>query len=280
MRRVVSVVIPTRDRLDLLQEAIGSVLSQGDVEWECIVVDDAGRDAVPPHPDPRVRVVRNPSPRGPGGARNTGIAQARGEYIVFLDDDDRLADGALRALLRHARHGVITFGQWAVLGSETVDTPHDISGYRRGSLIDDPPPLWTGIYPRATCEEFDESFRTGEDVEFLFRMSHTHRLQSIPELCYRYRKHAGDRVGIRPRTRLDNRLRLIEKHQAWYARHPSQHAHQLARAASAAFIANEYGASLRLAAASMRRRPNVLALKLLAKSLGARARSGWSPRKP
>ncbi len=89
---VVSVVLPTRDRLDLLRRAVGSALGQADVEVEVIVVDDGSTDGtqawLAAQEDPRLRVELSPSPHGVARARNLGIEAARGEWVAFLDDDD------------------------------------------------------------------------------------------------------------------------------------------------------------------------------------------------
>jgi hypothetical protein len=89
----VAVVVPTRDRPELVRRAVASVLGQtyeGDVE--CIVVAD---QCAPPSglPEPvggnrTVRVVRNVRRAGPAGARNTGILGSSAELVGFLDDDD------------------------------------------------------------------------------------------------------------------------------------------------------------------------------------------------
>lgn len=88
----VSVVIPTRDRPDCLAEAVASVLAQSRPVFEVIVVDDASRDPEAIRAalgnDPRVRLLRNERSMGGGGTRNLGIANAEGDLIGFLDDDD------------------------------------------------------------------------------------------------------------------------------------------------------------------------------------------------
>ena len=97
----VSVIITTYNRADLLPRAVNSVLAQTYVDYELIIVDDASSDdtrqVISDFADPRVRPLRNERNKGLVSSRNTGIANARGEYIAFLDDDDeyvptRLAD--------------------------------------------------------------------------------------------------------------------------------------------------------------------------------------------
>lgn len=89
-----SIVIPTRNRADLIRFALESASAQSYDPIEIIVVDDAGADdteAVVTRAsvvDPRIGYVRNEFSRGCGGARNRGVDEARGEFLSFLDSDD------------------------------------------------------------------------------------------------------------------------------------------------------------------------------------------------
>ena len=100
----VSVIIPTFHRERQLLEAIGSVLSQQAVTLEVIVVDDSAegsaRSAVASVRDSRVQYSLRTEPSGgrPARVRNDGAKMARGRYVYFLDDDDRLEPGALAAM--------------------------------------------------------------------------------------------------------------------------------------------------------------------------------------
>lgn len=97
----VTVVIPTYNRLDLIRETIESVRAQ-DGSWELIVVDDASTDGtrawVEGLGDPRVRGIWRTERGERAVARNEGAAEARGRFLLFLDNDDLLAPGALARL--------------------------------------------------------------------------------------------------------------------------------------------------------------------------------------
>src|ERR671916_3003782 len=96
----VSVVIPCYNQAHFLGEAIESVLSQTYEEFELIVVDDGSKDDTEElassyaAEDARVRLIRQQN-RGLAGARNRGLSESSGEYVVFLDSDDRLLEEAL-----------------------------------------------------------------------------------------------------------------------------------------------------------------------------------------
>ena len=100
-----SIVVPVYNRAKLVQRALRSCFAQtGD--FEVIVVDDGSADgsvaAVKAISDPRLTLIVHEQNRGVGPARNTGVAAARGEWIVCLDSDDELLPGAIEAMDKRA----------------------------------------------------------------------------------------------------------------------------------------------------------------------------------
>lgn len=89
---VVSAVIPTYNREKTIKRSIDSVLKQTYKDIEVIVVDDCStdntEDVVKSIKDPRVRYIPHESNKGVSCARNTGIKNAKGKFIAFLDSDD------------------------------------------------------------------------------------------------------------------------------------------------------------------------------------------------
>ena len=106
-RPVVSVIIPTRRRPHLVARAVHSALAQTMADIEVIVVidgpDPESEKALAAIGDGRVRIVRLPRRFGSGGARNTGVAVARGAWIAFLDDDDQWFPPKIERQLEAAR---------------------------------------------------------------------------------------------------------------------------------------------------------------------------------
>ncbi|WP_336330088.1 glycosyltransferase family 2 protein [Haloarcula sp. CGMCC 1.2071] len=92
---LVSVVIPTYGRDEHLPAAIKSVLNQQYDRIELLVVDDGSPTPVATTlpedilSDGRVKTIRHKENRGANVARNTGIQTSNGDYVAFLDDDDR-----------------------------------------------------------------------------------------------------------------------------------------------------------------------------------------------
>lgn len=102
-RPAITIVIPTRNRLRFLEESLTSIRDQTFSEWEAIVVDDCSSDQtwrwLTGIKDPRFRPFRMEKPSERSTARNRGLEVARGEFVLFLDDDDRLMPRALQYLI-------------------------------------------------------------------------------------------------------------------------------------------------------------------------------------
>ena len=88
---IFSVVIPLYNKEDYILQTVQSVLDQTDPDFELLVVNDGSTDSSQQRlsaiTDPRMRII-NRFNKGKGAARNTGIWEAKGEYVVFLDADD------------------------------------------------------------------------------------------------------------------------------------------------------------------------------------------------
>lgn len=93
---MISIVIPTYNRKSMLLEAVDSVRRQTYTNWEIILVDDHSTDgtqkAVQRLKEPRIRYFHNNTNKGPGYNRNFGFKKTKGDYIIFLDDDDYYID--------------------------------------------------------------------------------------------------------------------------------------------------------------------------------------------
>src|SRR5256714_10005992 len=90
---LVSVVVPSYSYAGFITEALESLRAQSYQNWECVVVDDGSTDDTAEvvarfvEREPRVRYLRQENQRQ-SVAKNTGLADARGRYVQFLDADD------------------------------------------------------------------------------------------------------------------------------------------------------------------------------------------------
>lgn len=202
---LVSVVIPCWNQGSYLGEAIESVLGQRHPELELTVVDDGSADnsyeVAARYPG--VRRLRQPN-SGVAVARNRGLAESSGEYVVFLDADDRLLPNALEvgvAELLAAPEAAFAAGR-----------PRDIG--RTGEVIREAPQplvsrdhylklleecfIWSGssvVYRRAPLEAvgaFNEDRAAADDYELYLKLA-----REFPVVCHdtvvtEYRRHGSN----------------------------------------------------------------------------------------
>lgn len=137
---LITVAVPTHNRPRLLREALTSIMAQTHPEWEVVVVDDG---SAPPVLESTLRellgerfiLVRHDQAQGIAAAKNAGVAAARGEVVLHLDDDDLLAPTALAQIAAaYARHpgleclfiNVEPFGTYAP--GTAANQSHAVSG--------------------------------------------------------------------------------------------------------------------------------------------------------
>lgn len=99
-----SFVVPCCDVEPYIEECLQSILNQSFQDWECILGIETSKDRTEEiirqktAGDPRFRIFTSPRTGSCSASRNTGTDMARGEYIIFLDGDDTIANGCLERL--------------------------------------------------------------------------------------------------------------------------------------------------------------------------------------
>ncbi len=205
---LVSVVIPTRNRLPLLKEALTSVEEQTLTGWEVVVVDDCSTDStwswLCELADPRFRSIRLDRRSERSAARNRGLEEARGEFVLFMDDDDKLVPSALRYLTGWAdrQPNVV-----AVVGGKR---DFDERGHRRRALHPYIPikrVVWWGdvllgwvpvsgqcLLRSAAVRDaggWDVGLILDEDYDLWLRLAREGGVMLVPRVVLEYRAHAG-----------------------------------------------------------------------------------------
>jgi glycosyltransferase involved in cell wall biosynthesis len=204
-RPLISVVIPCYNHARYLPEAIESAVDQTYEPVQVVVVDDGSSDetASVAAAFPAVRYVHQ-SNAGLAAARNRGIRESTGSFLLFLDADDRLCPGALesaaRALAEHPGCGFV-YGRFRFVDDS-------------GSTLDswDPPPdnpdtylgLFGGnhvamcatvLFPRAVLEQvggFRAELRASEDYDLYFRIARLYPYFRHSGLMAECRRHGGN----------------------------------------------------------------------------------------
>jgi glycosyltransferase involved in cell wall biosynthesis len=214
---IVSVVIPSRDRRSFLREAVGSVLAQSLSRCEAIVVDDASTDGtqtwLATHSDDRVVTIRLEDHAERAVARNRGLERARGDFVLFLDDDDRLRVSALKrlhaALMKNPR-AVGAVGARVLFNAdgqrrrlphprrplERVVWPELLAGWMS--------PPGTTLYRAELVREvggWNEAITLSGDRELFLRVARRGTILFVPEVVLYKRAHGGQRRASDTRER-------------------------------------------------------------------------------
>lgn len=218
---LVSVIIPTRNRSALLQQALASVRHQTLTDWECVVVDDGSTDDTPDvalalgRVDGRLRYVRQDSQGGISRARNSGIQAARAPFIAFLDDDDRWYPEKLALQLavfdanpevglvcaRIRKHGL----KEQIWPAGAVPLRPTFLDLVRSNVV----PTSTVVVRRSAVDEaggFDDRYTVGEDYDLWLRVARVTGVYALPLVLCDYLVHDGS-INIQ---RLDTELRDLE----------------------------------------------------------------------
>ena len=178
---LVSVIIPTKNRADLLKRAIDSVLEQTWENYEIVVVDDASDDDTPnllaelskEHP---IKVITNKASKGAAACRNIAINQAEGEYIAGLDDDDFFRPKRIEMLMDEFEDGYsavtsndrMMFGEKEIVWKKKpVITLDDLLFYNQvGNQV---------LTKKAYLLEvggYDEELASAQDYDLWIRLAH------------------------------------------------------------------------------------------------------------
>ena len=228
---VVSVVLPTYDRPDLLADAINSVLEQTYDPIEIVVVDDASPtpaaetvESVVPD-GVAVRCIRHARNRGANAARRSGIEAATGEVIAFLDDDDRWLPEKIAVQVNALRTGeeppgVALVGQ-RILGPDgrtrAVKRPRLNGEVVPGLLTGETAGPFSVLAVRMAAIERaglpDLSFPSLQDREWLLRLATEVPFRSDPAVHVERRMGDHDQIGDR----------FVEKRDVTYEAFLSKH---------------------------------------------------------
>lgn len=248
---IASIVVPAFNAARTLPETLKSLLSQTFRDYEVIIVNDGSTDntleiARGFTDDARVRIVTQPN-RGLAGARNAGIAAARGKYVGFCDADDIWMPEKLETHVRHLEQSPDVGLSFS--GSQLIDEASRGTGLAQRPKLRNVTtahvlrrnPVGNGsaaVMSRQALEDiawrpwfekshdwvFDETFRQSEDIECWMRLLLTTdwRLEGVPGLLTGYRVASGGLSAATDRQ-LASWERMIAKlrpyNPAFFARH-------------------------------------------------------------
>lgn len=220
---LVSVIIPSYNHARFLSDAIQSVMSQTHRTVEIIVIDDGSTDET----DQVIKSFRTvrylkQQNRGVTAARNVGLEQSSGSYVVFLDADDRLLSEAIdigvRSLMAHP-DCALTFGTFYMIDTEGkrrgVCHPlrqrrYGYSDFLQQNFIGNP---GVALYRKdalVAIDGFDPANQAAGDYDLYLRITHAFPVACHTEPVLEYRRH-GSNMSNDPAVMLPACLHALRK---------------------------------------------------------------------
>lgn len=222
----ISIIIPVYNSESYLDACVSSILRQDMTSYEVILVDDGSTDSSPlicdrlSSTDSRFRTVHKDN-GGVSSARNAGIALAQGEYVTFVDSDDMLAPGALRAMASAAEgapdivvcgfnvyqedilYGAVTPLKSSCYGRGAIAGFFDATALDCGELFRGP---WAKLFRLSVIKRnhllFDEHLSYAEDKLFVYGfLGHISSAASVEVPVYEYFRRPGTLSGGRTTSR-------------------------------------------------------------------------------
>lgn len=268
-----SVVIPCRDD-PLVWDAVHSVLSQGAVSLEVLVVDDGSQPPIAQASDRRVRVLRHSTPLGPAAARDTGIRNASGSFVAFCDSDDLYVEGRLDCARQlHQLAEVVVVGQGRVGDVRSVSfVPRKLD-----SVLDRTNPhLGATSIRREIAPMMNPVYLGAQDIEWWVKViEQKPTFASTPEVLYLHRPSDRPRVLNSQSARLRFSYQLFDDHGDFFKRHRRAAAYRWYRIAQMERQAREVARARRALVKSLLAYPTLRALKCVPPLV--RPRSGGRP---
>jgi glycosyltransferase involved in cell wall biosynthesis len=195
---LISVILPTYNRPGFLMRALASIASQTFDDYEVIVINDGGED-VSQYASwyQKARYMSHPKNRGLAAARNTGIKEAAGQYIAYLDDDDVWLPSHLQTLVKILETGIGAAYTdsyfWYNEQELCLDMSYDFnrSAMHHANLF----PVINVMHRRDVLEKcgvFDETLGSHEDYDLWLRMMRHTDFVHIPIVTALYSKRQGN----------------------------------------------------------------------------------------
>lgn len=197
-----SVICPAYNAEKTIARTIDSIIAQNYRDWELIVIDDGSSDSTAvlakqyADEDSRIKVIEQNN-TGQAGARNTGLRQAKGKWILFIDSDDRYEPGAFiqlkNAIIKNPSADIVLFGFNIFRNDKLLRTPHPENSIFKSNELNKFLLIrklfisaCNKLYRREyITESFDSSIVHGEDFRFNYQnMKQGMIVVAIPDCLY------------------------------------------------------------------------------------------------
>ena len=203
---MVSVVIPTHNRGNLIERAVNSVIQQTYKALEIIVVSDGSTDNTDEviqtltRKDERIRYISYHPAKGGNVARNTGIQAAKYDYIAFLDDDDEWLpeklEKQMKVFLKDSEIGLVYTGVKSIYLSENtsyLSTSHLCGDLSKKILLNNYIGTTSTVIVKKSALEksglFDINLTAMQDYDLWIRICQNSKIGVVSEPCIHYYNH-------------------------------------------------------------------------------------------
>jgi len=231
-RPLISVLIRTKDRPTLLCEALQSVLRQSWDNLEIIIVNDGGEDVsaqVIPQAADNIHWYNNTGDLGRSHAANLAMAQATGQYCLFLDDDDSIDPAHLQnladALAAHPEHVAAYSAVRVMTNGVKADKPDFCYPFDAVRLmIENYIPIHAVLFRRALIDaglRFDPAFDRFEDWDFWLQAAERHTFVYVDKCTATYRVDSASGFGAKDDTGEALNEYRIAVYRKWLPRWPN-----------------------------------------------------------
>lgn len=230
LESLISIIMPSYNQGPYLPEALDSVLAQTYSNWECIIVDDGSKDNTAEiaksycAKDPRIKYVYQEN-SGVSAARNYGIAHSKGEFLLPLDGDDKIAPKFLELTLQEIvkdRNIRVVYTDVQYFGSR--NDIYKLPNFSIEQLLGMNVMCVTSLFRK---EDFDKAggFNTNmkegfEDWDFFVSMFQDGEgtAVKIPQVLFYYRRKPVSRNNSASKAKIDFRRRIWENHKEMFAK--------------------------------------------------------------
>jgi glycosyltransferase involved in cell wall biosynthesis len=284
-----SIVVPVYNREKLVRRCVASVRAQDFSDYELVLVDDRSADnslaEMRKLEAPDLKIIARTATGGTGGARNTGVAAARGEWIVFLDSDDELVPDALATLFEAASAAPDTVeGIWfrcrmddgqEIPARLTQPQEWDYAGFV--DFWNRTARQWRDMLycnRRRSFATLPQPEGRMDDVKYLLDFARRYRIRAFPKVLRLYHQDAANQL-VRITSRLDPRRdrTFITDRADEYRRLLAEHGAHVSRSAPALY--GEYLESAATTATMANRRIEAIACALTALRLSPLRPRNW-----
>ncbi|UAY50697.1 glycosyltransferase family 2 protein [Ferruginibacter albus] len=226
---MLSVIIPTYNRSELLDKTLKSIEFQSYSNWECIIVDDHSQDNTQlvaqeyVNRDARFKLITNQRKKGAQGARNTGLIEAKGEYISFFDSDNLMSRERYEKQLKFFERDVTIDA--CTCYSHLLNDSNDIVGafiwITKGDILKKLLEGHTYVDYNSTVIKknalnkiglLDEDCPSYQEWDTFIRLSHSAKFETDHELLVDYYQRSVGRISNDSKKELRGQFYIYKKH--------------------------------------------------------------------